>query len=278
MLSLREVLDSKAPGEEGHGLDRVDAVRALQESVVAPVERAVREAADRLVRDFALPATMTFAQADEVRARTESALATLYLLSPTAGVRPDRWTPRLLLQALETYVRSALQTSLTALSRALGQLPTLDRALADVTAKCQNLVALEIVLGAAKPPDHPLLPSLSASSSASATAAATKHHNFIQPLLAHLETGSLASYFWRTMAGGLASRVQDIVARPGVVARTLKANRANVGDAIRQAVIRGCQPPSALAGPKSRGRAAEANWDREIAVMVGSVVNNLGGR
>lgn len=266
VLSLREVLESKAQGEEGYGLNRVDAIRSLQDNVVVPVERSVRETAERFIREFSTPTSMTFSQGEEARAKMESALATLYLLSPTLGVKPDRWTPRLLLQTLETYIRSALQTSITSLSRSLGQLPSLDRALAEVTAKCQNIVSLELVLESTKPPLHPLLPASSTQ----------KQSSLIQPLLTYLETGSLASYFWRTMAGSLATRVQDIVGRGGVVARTLKSNKNNVGDAIRQAVIRGCQLPSALLGGKVKVKVADANWDREVAVMVGSVVNNLG--
>lgn len=265
ILSLREVMDAKNPGEEGHGLSKVDAIKTLQDNVISPIERSVRETAERLVREFSIPNNMTFAQGEEAKARLESALTTLYLLSPTYGVKPDRWTPRSLLTALDTYIRSSLQTSITTLSRSLGQLPSLERALAEVTSKCQNIIALEIVLHTTKPPAHPLL-----------TASPThKQPNMIQPLLTYLETGSLASYFWRTMAGSLATRVQDIVNRGGVVARTLRSNKTNVGDAIRHAVVKGSQPPGALATGRNKEKAAEVNWDREIAVMVGSVTNNL---
>ncbi|KAF9871068.1 hypothetical protein CkaCkLH20_11485 [Colletotrichum karsti] len=260
ILSLREVLDRSAPGEEGHGLGRVDAVRSLREGVVVPVERSVRETAEKIVRDFAVPNSATFAQGEETKARTVSAMVTLFLLSPTP-TKNERWTPTLLLQALETYLRSALQSSLAALSRALGQLPSLERTLGEISARCQNIVALELVLESTKIPPHPLV-----------TGAPQKQTNMLQPLLAHLETGSLASYFWRTMAGGLGTRVQEIVNRGGVSARTLRTNRASVGDAVRECVVRGCQMPSAM---KGKGR-AEGSWDREVAVMVGSVVNNLG--
>lgn len=266
ILSLREVIDAKAPGEEGHGLDKVDAIRALQETVISPIERSLRETAERFVREFSVPSNTTFAQGEEAKARLESSLTALYLLSPTSGVKQDRWVPRLLLAALETYIRSSLQTSITSLSRSLGQLPSLDRALSEVVAKCQNIVTLEIILHANKPPAHPLLPVLPPSN---------KHPSLIQPLLSHLETGSLASYFWRTMAGSLTARVQDIVNRGGVVARTLKSNKTNVGDAIKQAVIKGSQPPAAFASGRNKEKATEVNWDREMAVMVGSVTNNL---
>jgi hypothetical protein len=123
---------------------------------------------------------------------------------------------------------------------------------------------LELILDGVKPPEHPLLPAL---------ASTHKMPNLLQPLLSHLETGSLPSYFWRTMASSLAARVQDIVNRGGVVARTLKTNKGNVADSIRQAVAKGSQPPSAMIGGRTKPK--EGSWDREIAVMVGSVVNNL---
>lgn len=262
VISLREILDRKAPGEEGHGLNRVDAVRSLQDTVTTPTERAVREASERIVREFSVSSTATFTQADDAKSRLGSAMSTLYLLSPTLGFRPEKWVPRNLMQVLETYIRGALQSSITALSRSLGQLPTLDKALAEVTTRCQNIVSLEVILEATKPPSHPFLQGV------------TTAPNLLQPLLSYLETGSLVSFFWRTMASSLTNRVQDIVNRGGVVARTLRTNKANVGDAIRQAVIKGSQVPSALSGPKGKGR-IESNWDREVAVMVASVVNNL---
>ncbi|KAH7349669.1 oligomeric Golgi complex subunit 5 [Plectosphaerella cucumerina] len=267
ILSLREVFEATAPGDEGDGLSRVDTIRSLQEGVIAPLERSVKETAERIIRDFSVPESATFAQGEETKARTTSALVTLYLLSPTPPAH-GKWVPTLLLQALETYFRTALSSSIASLSRALGQLPTLERTLADISARCQNIVALEMVLETARPPPHPLMP-------ADAAAAVAKGpQNMLQPLLGHLETGSLPSYFWRTMAGSLGTRVQEIVSRGGVSARTLKSNRQSVGDAVRECVARGVRAPSAMKGKGERAR--DGNWEREVAVMVGSVVNNLG--
>ncbi|KAK4450638.1 Golgi transport complex subunit 5-domain-containing protein [Podospora aff. communis PSN243] len=274
LLSLHELLSSAStPGAEGFGLDRVDNVRSLRENVIAPVATSVRETAERIIREFSVGSptgsSLTFAQSEEAKARTVSALNTLYLLSPTNLAKGEKWTPSLMLQALEVYLRSSLQSSIAGLSRALGTLPSLDRTLGEVSARCQNVVALEAVLEGTKAPAHPLLP------------AGTKNGNMLQPLLAHLETGSLPSYFWRTMAGNLGSRVQEIVNKGGVSARTLRSNRQSVGDAIRDCVIRGSRLPSAVSGGagKLKGKAvedAEEQWEREIAVMVGSVVENLG--
>ncbi|KAI1865722.1 hypothetical protein JX265_008045 [Neoarthrinium moseri] len=273
ILSLREILDHKEPGEEGHGLDRVNAIKSLQDSVIAPIERSVRSTAEQIIREFAIGSatgTATFAQSEEIKARIVSAMFTLYLISPTSGVKADKWTPQLLLQALETYLRNALQSSITSLARSLGTLPSLDRTLAEVAARCQNLVALEIILDSTKAPAHPLY---------SHVKHGAEKSNLLQPLLAYLETGSLPSYFWRSMASSLSTRVVEIVNRGGVSARTLKTNRSSVGDAIRECVIKGSQPPSTVAVAKGKGLRPESeksSWDREVAVMVGSVVGNLG--
>ncbi len=281
ILSLREVLDQKAPGEEGYGLGRVNAVRTLQDSVIAPIEKSVRDTAERITREFSMGSSsgsVTFSQSEETKARTISALVTLYLLSPTALAKNEKWTPITMLQALENYLRSALQSSISSLARSLAALPSLERTLGEVSARCQNVVALEMILESTKAPPHPLRALLPPSAAA---AAAADKGNLLQPLLAYLETGSLASYFWRSLASGLSPRVQDIVNRGGVSARTLRTNKNNVGDAIRECVVRGSQPPSALAsGAKGKGKLAEQDkagrWEREVAVMVGSVVGNLG--
>ncbi|KAI0458823.1 golgi transport complex component Cog5 [Xylaria acuta] len=274
ILSLREIAERRGPGEEGHGLDKVEAIASLQDRVVGPIERSIKGTSEQIIREFSIGSasgTVTFAQSEEAKARIISAAVTLYLISPTTGVKADRWSPQLLVQALEVYLRNALQSSIASLARSLATLPSLERTLAEVSTRCQNIIALEIILDATKAPSHPLLP-------------APKHmpekNNLLQPLLTYLETGSLVSYFWRSMAGGLTTRVQEIINRGGVSARTLKTNRNAVGEAIRECVTRGSQPPSAVAPTKGRGSKADPDrnggWDREVAVMVGSVVNNLG--
>lgn len=295
ILSLREVLQQKAPGEEGHGLDRVDAIRSLQETVIAPVEKAVRDTSERIIREFSLGAAttqqnMTFAQSEEAKARTVSALVALYLISPTPFGAATAWTPATMLQALELYLRAALQSSLAALARSLAALPTLERTLAEVSARCQNIVALEQLLASTKAPVHPLRHLLGASPAASSSSSSD---TLLQSLLAKLETGSLPAYFWRTLAGHLSPRVQDIVTRGGVAARTLRSNRAGVGESVRECVLKGMQTSSGTAATAKEngatngtgktaptkngttGGSASGNCEREIAVMVGSVVNHL---
>lgn len=268
ILSLKEVLEKSKPGEEGHGLVKLNAIRGLQDSVILPIERSVKDASDRIIRDFSISSSATFKETDDAKARAVSALITLYLLSPMNWTKPEKWTPRLLLQSLEGYLRGALQSSIASLAKALGQLPTLERTLVDIASKCQNIVALEQVLNMTKSPAHPLL--------AVDAQAQQKQQNLLQPLLAYLETGSMASYFWRSMASSLGTRVQEVSNRGGIQARTLRSKKTAVGEAIRECVVMGCQLPEALAmSTGGKGSKVERKWDREVAVMVGSVVNNV---
>ncbi|KAL7927279.1 Golgi transport complex subunit 5 domain-containing protein [Trichoderma austrokoningii] len=266
ILSLREVLDSKAPGEEGHGLEKLNAIKSLQDTIIIPVERRINEVSERQIREFATPSNMTFAQSEEARSRLVSAMSALYLLSPTSGIQLEKWTPKLLAQALDSYVRSALQASTAALSRSLGQLPTLDKSLVEVVSLCQNIASLELILEAAEVPTHPLVP---------ASAKKRQQQTLLRLLLSRFETSSLISYFWRSMASNISARVQEINTRGGIVARTLRTNKNVVGDALRQAVIRGSQAPNAFSSSKKKP-GVETSWDREIAVMTGSVLNNIG--
>lgn len=74
------------------------------------------------------------------------------------------------------------------------------------------------------------------------------------------------------MAGQLSSRVQDILSRGGVSARTLRTNRDRIRDAVRECVANGSQLPvsSAVLGKKE-----VKSWEREAAVMVGSIMTPL---
>lgn len=269
LLNLRELLSKNGPGEEGQGLETVDAVQTLQSSVISPAELSVVRRSQQIVREFSMSnltpnsSAATYSQTVDTKSRTTSALLALYLLSPIGPSRTkkDKWEPDYLIYSLQEYLRTALTSSLASLSRSLATLPTLDRTLLEVSARCQNIVALESLLSSITPPPHPTLPS---------TVSAPL--NFLTPLLAALETGSLPSYFWRSLASGLTTRVQEIMNKGGVSARTLKSNRNGVKDAIRECVVRGSQPPQGSIGVKKAG----VSWDREVAVMVGSVVGSLG--
>jgi hypothetical protein len=274
LLSLRELFSKRGEGEEGYGLDRVDVVRTLQTSVLAPADRTVLTKSQQIVREFSMSSlstgtnTTTFAQTADTKSRTTSALLSLYLLSPMPDPtkkKTEKWEPELLINALQDYLRTALTSSLASLSRALATLPTLDRTLLEVSARCQNILALESLLSSTAPPPHPTIPE-----------SIKPPANFLLPLLSSLETGSLASYFWRTLAGHLSTKVMEIVNKGGVSARTLRSNKNSVRDAIKECVVRGSQPPAGIGGVKSKGDNTEKTWEREVAVMVGSVVGALG--
>lgn len=273
ILSLRQILAASKPGEEGEGLGRVNVVNRLSSELVGPGERSIASRAQQVVKEFSMSSLLassgqtsasTFAQTEDTKARTTSALLTLYLLSPTSSkTTADTFEPALMLNALQDYLQTQLKSSLASLSRALGQLPTLERTLLEISARCQNIVALQSLLESLKPPPHPLLDST--------TRLYTQvPPNFLQPILHALDTSSLPSFFWRSLASNLSPRVQELMNRGGVSARTLRSNKDRVRDMVRECVNRGSQQPGALS---SKGVAV--TWEREAAVMVGSIMGQI---
>ncbi|KAK8222042.1 Conserved oligomeric Golgi complex subunit [Zalaria obscura] len=280
LLSLRQLFAASGAGEEGEGLGRIAVINTLRNDLITPAERTVLSRAQQIVREFSMSSLLastftlpagaqasTYAQTEDTKSRTTSALTALYLLSPTKPGQPaSSFEPSLLISALQSYLQTALTSSLASLARALATLPTLDRTLLEISARCQNIVALEALLSATKAPTHPLL--------VDDAAERQERPDFLTPLLAALDTSSLPSYFWRSLASSLSSRVQEILNRGGVSARTLRSNRDRVREAVRECVNRGSRLPVAGLG---KGREEEVRgWEREAAVMVGSIVGVLG--
>jgi hypothetical protein len=272
ILSLRQIFRASKPGEEGEGLDRVNVVNTLKNELVVPGERSIVSRAQQVVKEFSMSSLLsssgqtpasTFAQTEDTKSRTTSALLTLYLLSPTSTKTTlETFDPSLMLNVLQDYLQTQLKSSLASLARALGQLPSLERTLLEISARCQNIVALQSLLEAIKTPPHPLLDAPSATTSS----------NLLQPILHALDTSSLPSYFWRSLASNMSPRVQEIMYKGGVSARTLRSNKDRVRDAVRDCVNRGSQLPNVSL---SKGASAAGGWEREAAVMVGSIMGQI---
>ena len=256
LLHLRQLLASSGVGEEGENLSKINLITHLRTSVINPLESGLQSRAQQIVREFAMTSLATgpsgpttYAQTEETKARTSSALLTLYLLSA-----------QLQLASLQAYLRTALTSSLASITRALTNLPSLDRTLLEVSARCQNIVGLESLLENLKPMTKAV---------GGGTDVHETEDNFLDPLLASLDTSSLPSYFWRSLAEGLAGRVADMISRGGMNARTFRSHKDRIKESIRDCVIRGSQGPAG-------GRGREGVWEREAAVMVGSVVGAIG--
>ncbi|KAI9797468.1 MAG: hypothetical protein M1835_000410 [Candelina submexicana] len=290
LLILRQLFSSSGSGEEGEFLDHINAVKTLKDDLIVPSERHIQSRAQQIVREFSMsslssnaqqnhstPSAKTYAQTETTKSLATSALNTLYLLSPAmSSSNVSTFTPTLLLTSLQTYIQTALTSSLASLTRALGTLPTLDRTLVEISARCQNIVALEALLASLPPPEHPLLfsPSTTSTTPQDTDDLSTISPTLLSPLLQSLDTPSLPSYFWRTLASALSPRVSDIMSKGGVSARTLRSNRERVRDAIRECVLRGSQlPTGSLRVVKG---VATGNWEREAAVMVGAVAGAMG--
>jgi hypothetical protein len=293
LATLRALLLPKTYGQEGYGLDRINVIKSVASEIVLPTERLLTTRAQQIVREFSMStllsrtsisqqptgAAPTFTQNEETKARVISALIVLYSLSPVkTSSRLSTFEPSLALSALQEYLQTALKSSLAALSRSLATLPTLDKTLLELAARCQNIVALEYLLSTIVPPVHPAFAVILGDGDdhvAEASGSSEEPRNLLQALLSTLDTSSLPSFFWRSLASALAPRVQEILSKGGVSARTLRANRDSVKDSIRRCVDRGSQVPEAVVGG-GKGRRSVVNLDREATVMVAAVIGPLG--
>lgn len=297
ILSLRHMFSAATDEDEGYGLDRVKVMRTLRNELVLPAENMVKSRAQQAINRFSVtnPGSTSngttsmpssYKQVRDARSRLATATATLYLLSPMpkGSVTASDYKPELLLSTLQGYMHTAIMTSVNSLTKALSQLPTMDRTLADVSARCQDIVALESILRNLRPPSHPLLSTnvahLDQPPSNSETTTGSGKINLLQPLLQALDTSSLPSYYWRSLASSLTSRVQEILNRGGVSARTLRSNRDRLKTEIKDCVLRAAQvSATSLLAEKGRSGAdtvTVGNWEREAAVMVSSVAGPLG--
>ena len=315
LLSLRALFAASGRDEEGEHLSRINVVNTVRTDLVGPAEQRLRTRAQQIVREFSLstlvstqpvsstsnglaesqipatsdippshgtattvpsPGTSPFAQSEETKSRTTSASLTLYLLSPLPAIpATTSFQPTLLLAALQTYLQAQLTASAASLARALATLPTLPRALTEVSARCQNIVALEALLASTAPPPHPLLPVESKGSTLPSDATESlppqrrqwPPRDLLLPLLSSLDTSSLPSFFWRSLAGQLSPKVAEIIGRGGVAVRALRNSKDRLRDSVREAVLKGCD------GIKSEGKPGA--WEREVGVMVGGILREI---
>ncbi|EXJ67062.1 uncharacterized protein A1O5_09708 [Cladophialophora psammophila CBS 110553] len=313
VLGFRDVITGKDGGE----LARINLVKTLRGRVFEDGEARILDFARRIVREFSMSTLSsgpgggvsttsgpTYREVEDSRARFTSAVHILYLLSPAPRIDGEKMTkkdfePEYLLRALQGYLQTAITSSSASIGRALGQLPTLDRVLLETSARCQSIVALEVLLRGISPPDHPSL-QLEAPDDKrtindggeegldedrdeiTVPSTHVPPDNFLSLLLGALDTASLPSYFWRSLASSLSLRVQEILTRGGVSARTLRSQRDTVRQEVRECVLRGSKLPKVVlvGDPKATSTTRDEqqvdNWDREAAVMVGSVVSLLG--
>ncbi|KAJ5888524.1 hypothetical protein N7495_008565 [Penicillium taxi] len=283
ILNLHQMFSASSEEDEGWGLERVKVARTLRNEFVIPAENLIKTKAQQTINRFSISSPgssgqPSYKQARDARSRLANASTTLYLLSPIpkAKTTVSDYKPELLLSTLQGYMQTSIQASANALSKALSQLPIMERTLAEVSARCQDIVVFESILRNLRPPLHPLLISTHTQPPTDETYPNTT--NLLQPLLQALDTSSLPSYFWRSLASSLSSRVQDIINRGGVSTRTLRSNRDRLKVEIKGCVMRASRVSanSLLSeGRSGSDSVTVGNWEREAAVMVSSIVGPL---
>ncbi|KAK6519001.1 hypothetical protein TWF281_003692 [Arthrobotrys megalospora] len=226
----------------------------------------------------------------ETRSRATAAILVLHILSPTsytpgtntASASNAKSPASLLTSTITSYLQSQLTTSLASLSRSLTTLSTLDRTLTEVSTRAANIVALEKILQAI-PANISTNPSqLTFSTPAfdptsglsenannvdssdeesedeiteggvlSSKSKKEAQETLLTPLLSTLDTPSLTTHFFRTLASNLDPRVREIMSKGGLTAKNLRDSRDKVRNGLRDCVIRGVNTGNAVGSSSS---------------------------
>jgi len=257
--NIRELREGKVLADVDEG---VVLVRDLKKHVFTPAETLVLARAREAVLGFEPnPTTQTAANGtgngsaafganvggrsvEIMKAKAGAGALALFLLSQDEG--------GLLTTVMQSLLNTAVNASLGALTRSLTAITTLDRSVAEVAARCQNLVALQTLLAGIP------LPSDEAAAILEDTEETAARRSLLDPLLEQLDTTNLQSMFFRTVAAGLEPRVSQVVARGGANARILKGAKERVRNSLRACVERGLGP------------VGQKGVDFEVAIMVGA--------
>ena len=163
---------------------------------------------------------------------------------------------------VQSLLDAAVNGSLVALTRSLTAVTTLDRSVGEVAARCQNVVALQTLLaGIPLPSSGGLETGGGGVGDTAAAGGVGGRRSLLQPLLEQLDTTSLQTLFFRSVAAGLEPRVVQVVARGGANARILRGAKDRVRSALRACVERGL-----AVGVGGEQQAV----DFEVLVMVGA--------
>ncbi|KAF3192199.1 hypothetical protein TWF225_000461 [Orbilia oligospora] len=226
----------------------------------------------------------------ETRSRATAAILVLHILSPTSyapGTGPAsasnaKSPTSLLTSTITSYLQSQLTTSLASISRSLTTLSTLDRTLNEVSTRAANIVALEKILQSipanistnpsqltfstpAFDPTSGLSDTTNVDSSDDDSEDETTEiggpssgkkkepqETLLTPLLSSLDTPSLTTHFFRTLASNLDPRVREIMSKGGLAAKNLRDSRDKVRNGLRDCVIRGVNAGNAAGSSSSR--------------------------
>ncbi|KAK6495190.1 hypothetical protein TWF481_003216 [Arthrobotrys musiformis] len=249
----------------------------------------------------------------ETRSRATAAILVLHILSPTSytpGAGPasasnSKSPTSLLTSTITSYLQSQLTTSLASISRSLTALSTLDRTLTEVSTRAANIVALEKILQSI-PSNISTNPSqltfstpafdptsglsdttnnidvsddsddeVTGTGGASAGNKKDAQETLLTPLLSSLDTPSLTTHFFRTLASNLDPRVREIMSKGGLAAKNLRDSRDKVRNGLRDCVIRGVNAGNAAGTSNRPGTTAQDGKGLEglVGMMFGAVAS-----
>ncbi|KAF3908895.1 hypothetical protein AA313_de0206161 [Arthrobotrys entomopaga] len=311
IVELRRMYNN-ATGE-APGLETLDVMKTLLNTVITPTDRTIKSRAQQTIKEFSFSSSSASSAeptASETRSRATAAILVLHILSPTSYA-PTVAQPSssakppasLLTSTITSYLQSQLSTSLASLGRSLTTLSTLDRTLNEVSTRAANIVALEKILQAipANISTNPSQLTISTpafdptsgfadsnnldedddsdnyddddESSVKKKKKKEEPDSLLSPLLVSLDTPSLTTHFFRTLASNLDPRVREIMSKGGLAAKNLRENRDMVRNGLRDCVIRGVNAGNAASSATGKVGADGKGLEGLVGMMFGAVAS-----
>ncbi|RPA78283.1 hypothetical protein BJ508DRAFT_184974, partial [Ascobolus immersus RN42] len=230
-------------------VDNLDIIRSLKKDYVQPALNQLVNKASVLISNFSTTTSsnagkaggLTSIQLEESRTKLIASFQTLQILS---AIDKSAGSSGLLIKAVQDYVHSQARAFFEGLKRGgLTEKPSMERSLADLEARTKSITFLENVLHSishtdSKPSTKPITTTTTDSDSEEddETTEAPPSSTLLTPVLTALDAPTLPTAFFRTIAKGLETRVNDVLQRGGNNARMLRSLRQVLREGLREAV------------------------------------------
>ncbi|KAL1887821.1 Conserved oligomeric Golgi complex subunit [Ceratocystis pirilliformis] len=264
IISSKSTIDRAFLGVEARGLERLRVVNELQDAVISPISDVVLQQSNRIIREFSVPESETFAQSEASKLRLASSLHALYFMSYFDFIRRIHlFKPILLYQSVHAYIRNAVDSSTEAFVDFLGQLTLPHYGISRIIKHGRNIMALEHVMSTCWPGHHEVLPDVPTASS------------YLQTFQTYIGCQSLIRLFWHVLTDKLRQKVVDIIDLDSPQAQTLQNRTDLIVNAIREFIVNGSRMPESWVTVTEPQREDQLQMLPEMAHMVTAIVGVL---
>ncbi|KAL2887290.1 golgi transport complex component Cog5 [Ceratocystis lukuohia] len=260
IISTESMTNRSSPDAVARSLGYIEIVNQIQDAVILPISSVVLQQSIRVIREFSVPESETFAQSEANKLRLASSFHALYFMSYSdfaRCARPDRsfssFSPLLLYKHITMYIRRTVDLSTHAFGDFLRQMTLPHNGISQIIKHGQNIMALEHVMSTCWPKKHEVLPGAPIESSY-----LTTYHKYIG-------SPSLIKLFWEV----LTDKIRDQVA-PIIIINPI--SQLTISSAIENFILTGSRMPDSWVTVTEPQREDQFRIQPEIEAMTTAAI------